>query len=97
MTHLPLGLAGDFPESVGRIFELEAEEGDFVQLAEAKALACFSIHVKACHPERHLSSISRGERSLHCHRGRCCPPGSPKKGLRPEGLTEIFQELLCVS
>ena len=35
MTHLPLGLAGDFPESVGRIFELEAEEGDFVQLAEA--------------------------------------------------------------
>nr|WP_321360469.1 hypothetical protein [uncultured Hyphomonas sp.] len=35
MSHLPLGLAGDFPECAGRIFELEAEEGDFVQLAEA--------------------------------------------------------------
>ena len=43
MTHLPLGLAGDFPDSVGRIFELEAEEGDFVQLASAAIEALVPI------------------------------------------------------
>ncbi len=35
MPQLSLGLAGDFPEAVGRILELETEEGDFVRLAEA--------------------------------------------------------------
>ncbi len=35
MPQLPLGLAGDFPEAVSRILELEAEETDFVELAEA--------------------------------------------------------------
>lgn len=35
MTHLPLGLAGDFPGAAGRILELETEESDFIRLAEA--------------------------------------------------------------
>lgn len=35
MSHLPLGLVGDYPEAIGRILELDSQEGDFLLLAEA--------------------------------------------------------------
>lgn len=35
MSHLPLGLVGDYPETAARILELDSEEGDFLLLAEA--------------------------------------------------------------